>query len=268
MTSKRKQRYPQPVPEQTAGTVVKFRNLLKPKNFAQEMYIESLTTTPVTLCSGPAGSGKTFIVTSVALKKLMANEVDRIVITRPVVETGEKLGFLPGTLEEKLDPYLIPLMDAIEDHIGPTMTKKLIESGKIQIAPLAFMRGRTFNRSFVILDEAQNSTKEQAKMFITRMGYESFFAINGDASQTDLQRPRDHQGPWETGLEYLIRKLAGRDKNINHIQFQNGDSVRSAMCKAILTLLDTPDPRKQDENNSDVHSPIDRPRKGAALRSA
>jgi phosphate starvation-inducible PhoH-like protein len=249
-TAKRsKQRYPQPVPAESCGTVVKIKHQIKPKNYAQELYLESLNEQLMTICSGPAGSGKTYLVTSVAVQKLINNEVSKLVITRPVVEAGEHLGFLPGTLEEKLDPYLLPLMDAIKDHVGPVMAKKLVEAGKIEIAPLAFMRGRTFNNCFVILDEAQNSTVEQMKMFVTRMGYDSIFAINGDTSQSDLQRPRDAGDNWETGLQYIIRKLKGRDEHINYIEFQNRDVVRSVMVQRILTLLDSPDAKYDDKND-------------------
>jgi phosphate starvation-inducible PhoH-like protein len=238
-----KQRYPQPVPAESAGQPVKIRHQIKAKNYTQELYLESLREQPLTIASGPAGSGKTYIVTSVAIEKLLSNEVDRIVITRPVVQAGEDLGFLPGTLEEKLDPYLLPIVDAIEDHVGPTMCKKLMETGKIEIAPLAFMRGRTFNNCFVILDEAQNATTEQMKMFVTRMGYDSIFAINGDMSQSDLEKPRNAGSDWENGLQYIIRKLKGRDEKINYIEFHNRDVVRSAMVQRILNLLDSPDPK-------------------------
>jgi phosphate starvation-inducible PhoH-like protein len=219
------------------------KHQIKAKNITQGTYIESLREQPLTICSGPAGSGKTYIVTAIALEKLIKNEVDKIVITRPVVEAGEKMGFLPGTLEEKLDPYLRPIMDAMEEHVGIIMVKKLLDIGKIEIAPLAFMRGRTFNNCFVILDEAQNTTPLQMKLFLTRMGYESTFAVNGDVSQTDLMKPRDHVGLWETGIEYAVRKLKGRDENINYIQFENKDSIRSVMCLRVLNLLDTPEPK-------------------------
>jgi phosphate starvation-inducible PhoH-like protein len=240
--SKRKQRYPQDVPSHSGGQAVKIRHQIKSKNYTQEMYLESLREQPVTICGGPAGSGKTYLVTAVAMEKLITNQVARVIITRPVVEAGENLGFLPGTLEQKLDPYLLPLMDAIEDHIGPVMTKKLVESKKIEIAPLAFMRGRTFNECFVILDEAQNSTVAQMKMFVTRMGYDSIFAINGDVTQSDLERPRNAGPDWENGLQYIIRKLQGRDENINYIQFENRDVVRSTMVQKILKYLDSPEP--------------------------
>ena len=241
-----KQKYPQPVPAAHEGQPVRIKHQIKSKNYTQELYLESLREAPLTICAGPAGSGKTYLVTAVAIEKLLSNQVDRIVITRPVVQAGEDLGYLPGTLEEKLDPYLLPLMDAIEDHVGIVMAKKLLESGKIEIAPLAFMRGRTFNNSFVILDEAQNSTAEQMKMFVTRMGFDSIFAINGDVTQSDLEKPRSAGADWENGLQFIIRKLRGRDENINYIEFANRDVVRSEMVKRVLTLLDGPDPRTTD----------------------
>ncbi len=253
--TKRKQRYPQPVTATTEveGQKIKIKHQIKAKNYSQELYLESLREQPLTICSGPAGSGKTYLVTAIALEKLLNGDVTRIIITRPVVEAGEHLGFLPGTLEEKLDPYLRPLVDSIEDHIGPTMTKRLFEDKTIEIAPLAFMRGRTFNDCFVILDEAQNSTVEQMRMFITRMGYGSIFAINGDTSQSDLQKPREAGGNWENGLQYIIRKLRGRDEKINYIEFQNRDVVRSAMVQRILTLLDSPEDRSRANGHSKLN---------------
>lgn len=244
MPRAKKNKYPPAGPvRECEGHAIKIKHQIKAKNYAQETYLNSLREVPVTICAGPAGSGKTYLVTAIAIEKLLNNEVDRIVLTRPVVEAGENLGFLPGTLEEKLDPYLLPLMDALEDHVGPMAAKRMFEAGKIEIAPLAFMRGRTFNRSFVILDEAQNSTVEQMRMFVTRMGYNSVFAINGDITQSDL-RPLKGAGPgWENGLEFVIRKLTGRDAKINFIEFQNRDVVRSEMVKRMLTLLDSPDDR-------------------------
>lgn len=249
MPRAKKNKYPPAGPvRECEGQPVRIKNQLKPKNYSQEMYLDSLREAPVTICAGPAGSGKTYLVTAVAVEKLLAGEVEKIVLTRPVVEAGENLGFLPGTLEEKLDPYLLPLMDAIKDHIGPMATKRLMELGKIEIAPLAFMRGRTFNKCFVILDEAQNSTTEQIKMFVTRMGYHSIFAINGDITQSDLEPPRGVNAKvWENGLEFVIRKLTGRDAKINFIEFQNRDVVRSEMVKRMLTLMDAPDERVSSE---------------------
>lgn len=214
---------------------------LTPKSIAQELYLESLREQILTICSGPAGSGKTFLVTAVALEKLINQEVDKIVITRPVVEAGEHLGFLPGTLEEKLDPYLLPLMDGIEDHVGAAMAKRLVETGKIEIAPLAYMRGRTFNNAFVILDECQNATVEQVRMFVTRIGFNSIFAINGDTSQSDLRPPKGAGSDWENGLQYIVRKLRGKNEYISYIEFRNSDVVRSQIVQNILYLLDSRD---------------------------
>lgn len=231
-----KQKYPQPVEKE-----IFIKHKINPKNIAQELYIESLRTSSVTVCLGPAGSGKTYLVTAIAVEKLLSREVDRIVLTRPVVEAGEHLGYLPGTLQEKLHPYLLPLLDSIEDHIGPTMTKKLIDNNKIEIAPLAFMRGRTFNNSFVILDEAQNASRDQVKMFITRMGYESIFAINGDGSQSDLPRPL------ENGLIWVADRLKGVDSCINVCEFRRNDIVRNPLITTILTHLEAPEPVKDPQ---------------------
>lgn len=238
-------KYPQDAKTE-GGAKIKIRQPLTPQNFAQEMYLEALRNKPLTISNGPAGSGKTFLVTGVALEKLLANEVDKIVFTRPVVEADEELGFLPGTLEDKLDPYLRPLFDAVTDHVGPTMSKKILESGKIEIAPLAYMRGRTFNYTYVVLDEAQNATAKQMKMFLTRIGHGSFYSVNGDVTQSDLKIPRDvDKATWEHGLSYAIRKLAGRSENISYIEFFNKDVVRSDMCREVLTYLDAPDDRRE-----------------------
>ena len=237
--TKRKQRYPQPEPTSTTY----MRHKIQPKGFAQEQYLESLRNTPITISNGPAGSGKTFLVVGVALEKLLTNQVSKIILTRPVVESDEELGFLPGTIEEKLDPYLRPLYDAIEEHVGITKAKAILESGKVEIAPLAYMRGRTFTNAFVILDEAQNATVKQIKLFLTRIGMYSQYAINGDVTQCDLKRPKDvPASEWENGLEYAWRKLAGgRSSNINCLQFSYSDIVRSELCKEVVELMDAPD---------------------------
>ena len=245
--SKKKQRYPQPITSEAtpAARAIRLKQKLEPLNYAQELYLQSLRTSPLTLGVGPAGSGKTFLVTGVALEKLLAKEVDKIIITRPVVESDEKLGFLPGTLEEKLDPYLRPIYDAIKDHVGPTMAKQLLEREHIEIAPLAYMRGRTFTRSFVILDEAQNATTKQMKMFLTRLGFYTFACVDGDVTQSDLTKPRDHVGPWENGLQYAIRKLVGKSNMVMFSEFHNQDVVRSDLAKEMVRLLDAPDERRE-----------------------
>jgi phosphate starvation-inducible PhoH-like protein len=174
---------------------------------------------------------------SVAVKKLLDGDVQRVVITRPIVEAGESLGFLPGTFEEKISPYLLPLLDALQDLVGPTMAKKLLDDKKIEFAPLAYMRGRTFNNCYVILDEAQNTTIEQMKLFLTRIGQYSQFAVNGDVTQTDLR------GVPENGLEWAVRKLRGKIGSISVIEFNHTDVVRSEILKQMLQFLDAPDDR-------------------------
>lgn len=232
-----KQKYPQPInPEGTNTIHLKFRPV--PKNESQRFYLESLRTAKLTIGTGPAGSGKSFIAMAVAVEKLLTNEVSKVVITRPVVEAGERLGFLPGTFEEKIAPYLLPLLDSLNDLVGPTMAKKLLDAGKIEFAPLAFMRGRTFNNCYVLLDEAQNTTIEQMKLFVTRIGEYSQFAVNGDSTQSDLKDVH------ENGLDWIVRKLRGKSAEINVIEFSNHDVVRSEIVRTILQHLDTPDQRQ------------------------
>jgi phosphate starvation-inducible PhoH-like protein len=232
-----KQRYPQPINEEGAK-VIRLKFNPHPKNESQRLYKESLEESTLTIGTGPAGSGKSFLAMSVAVGKLLSNEVTKVVITRPVCEAGESLGFLPGTFEEKIAPYLLPLLDALNDLVGPTMAKKLLEEKRIEFAPLAYMRGRTFNFSYVILDEAQNTTIEQMKLFITRIGEGSQFAINGDGSQTDLKVK-------ENGLDWVTRKLRGRSSDINVIEFTASDCVRSQIVQDILRFIDAPEPKSE-----------------------
>lgn len=232
-----KQKYPQRLNEEGAPRVIRLKFNPSPKNESQRLYKESLEDSTLTIGAGPAGSGKSFIAMSVAISKLLSNEVSKVVITRPVCEAGESLGFLPGTFEEKIAPYLLPLLDALQDLVGPTMAKKLLDDKRIEFAPLAYMRGRTFNFSYVILDEAQNTTPEQMKLFVTRIGEGSQFAINGDESQSDLR------GVPENGLQWITRRLTGVSPNINVIRFSNADCVRSAIVQELLVHLDSPEPR-------------------------
>jgi phosphate starvation-inducible PhoH-like protein len=208
---------------------------LHPKNLSQQLYVESLQSAALTFCVGPAGSGKSFIATHVALEKLLDGDIDRIVLTRPIVEAGEALGFLPGTLEDKVHPYLLPLLDSLETHIGVKKLQDLMEDGRIVFAPLAYLRGRTFNNTFVILDEAQNTTIQQIKMFITRMGENCFMAIDGDLGQSDLPK---HV---ESGLSWAVRKLEGCDDSIHIVEFRKCDIVRNPLIGKILARLDASD---------------------------
>ncbi len=246
-----KQKYPQPINEEGQATkVIRLKNIPRPKNVSQEFYLDSLRSAILTLGTGPAGVGKSFLAMSIAVEKLLNNEVSRVVITRPVCEAGENLGFLPGTLEEKISPYLLPLLDALNDLVGPTMAKKLLDDKRIEFAPLAYMRGRTFNYSYVILDEAQNTTIEQMKLFVTRIGEGSQFVINGDASQSDLH------GVAENGLEWAVRKLGGgKSRNINLVEFRNSDSVRSTIVTEILHLIDSPEPRVSSRTSRHSEEP-------------
>ncbi len=229
-----KQKYPQPINPEGIKTI-KLRNAPIPKSESQRFYMESCSNADLTIGSGVAGVGKSFLAMAVGVKKLLDGDVQRVVITRPIVEAGENLGFLPGTFEEKISPYLLPLLDALQDLVGPTMAKKLLDEKKIEFAPLAYMRGRTFNNCYCILDEAQNTTIEQMKLFITRIGNYSTFVVNGDPSQTDLR------GVPENGLEWAVRKLRGRVSNINVIEFGHEDVQRSEIVKTILKLVDAPD---------------------------
>jgi phosphate starvation-inducible PhoH-like protein len=245
-----KQKYPQPINEEGNAKVIRLKNVPHPKNYSQELYQDSMRSTTLTIATGPAGVGKSFFSMAVAIEKLLSNEVSRVVITRPICEAGESLGFLPGTFEEKISPYLQPLLDALTDLVGPTMAKKMLDDKRIEFAPLAYMRGRTFNYSFVILDEAQNTTIEQMKLFITRIGEGSSFVVNGDASQSDLKTSH------ENGLDWVVRKLGnGRSRNINVIEFSNSDCVRSAIVQEILTYIDSPEPKSSRRTNGQASAP-------------
>jgi phosphate starvation-inducible PhoH-like protein len=219
------------------GKSIRLRSVPQPKSESQRFYLESLAEADITIGTGPAGSGKSYLAMAIAVKKLLDGEVSRVVITRPICEAGESLGFLPGTFEEKISPYLLPLLDALQDLVGPTQAKKLLDDKKIEFAPLAYMRGRTFNNCYCILDEAQNTSIEQMKLFITRIGQFSQFAINGDVLQSDLR------GVPENGLEWIVRKLRGRVQGINIIEFSHSDVVRSEILGRMLPFIEAPDER-------------------------
>ncbi len=198
-----------------------------PKTKIQKEFISSLFTNQLVFASGPAGSGKTFLSVAFALEEIFSGRRNRIVLTRPVVEAGESLGFLPGDLSQKLNPYLRPLYDAMDLLLNPQQIRRLEENGTIEIAPLAYMRGRSLNNSVVILDEAQNTTKGQMKMFLTRIGESSTAIVNGDPTQIDLPRKG------ECGFTEAIRILDGID-GVSVVRFTHRDTVRSRLVRDIV----------------------------------
>ena len=200
--------------------------VIRPKTPMQKEYLDYIRTKTITFGMGPAGTGKTYLAMAMAVAALNRKEVGRILLTRPVVEAGENLGFLPGTLTEKIDPYIHPLYDALFDMMDPVRANKLLAEGVIEIAPLAFMRGRTLNDSFIILDEAQNTTSQQMKMFITRLGMGSKMVITGDMTQTDLPKGI-------SGLQTVRQVLEGIDE-IGFIEFQTRDVVRNSLVSKII----------------------------------
>jgi phosphate starvation-inducible PhoH-like protein len=205
----------------------KSHRTIAPRTEGQKRYVEALRTSDVTFCVGPAGTGKTYLAVAMAVRMLRDGEVKRLILTRPAVEAGESLGFLPGTFEDKVNPYLRPLYDALHDLVGPQQLKKFNESDVIEVAPLAFMRGRTLSDAFVILDEGQNTTPGQMKMFLTRMGKGSRMVITGDVTQVDLPIPSN------SGLLHASRVLAGV-KGIASIELDTTDIVRHAVVQRIV----------------------------------
>lgn len=200
---------------------------IKARTPNQGVLIKTVAENDMVFAVGPAGTGKTYTAVALAVKALKNKEIRRIILTRPAVEAGENLGFLPGDLKEKLDPYLQPLFDALRDMIPADKLKLYMDGGTIQIAPLAYMRGRTLDNAFVILDEAQNATQMQMKMFLTRMGQSAKFVITGDLTQIDLPRTR------ESGLQKAMNLLA-KVKGIGFVHFDKGDVIRHRLVKKIL----------------------------------
>ncbi|MGE0545579.1 MAG: PhoH family protein [Kofleriaceae bacterium] len=212
---------------------------IAPKGVAQKRYVDLVRENDIMFAVGPAGTGKTYLAVALAVRALLDKQIRRIILTRPAVEAGERLGFLPGTLEEKVDPYLRPLYDALHDMIDTDKLERFLTDGTIEIAPLAFMRGRTLSGSFIILDEAQNTTPEQMKMFLTRMGFDSKAVITGDITQTDL--PRGQRSGLRDALD-LVDGIRG----IGRVEFSDADVVRHPLVAALIRAYDARDRARFD----------------------
>ena len=203
------------------------KRAIKPKTIGQSEYIDAVDKNDIVFVIGPAGTGKTYLAVAMAVAELKAKRVNRIVFTRPAVEAGESLGFLPGDIRAKVDPYLRPVYDALYDMLQPDKIRKLLEMGVIEIAPLAFMRGRTLNEAFVVLDEAQNTTNAQMKMFLTRIGESSKAVITGDVTQIDIDKPRS------SGL-VKVPRILGKIKGIGFVHLTHKDVVRHRLVQQVI----------------------------------
>ncbi|MFP7364344.1 PhoH family protein [Corynebacterium callunae] len=219
---------PQTVSEILTGDIIARRGkVIRPKTLGQKSYVDAIDENTIVFGLGPAGSGKTYLAMAKAVQALQAKQVSRIILTRPAVEAGEKLGFLPGTLNEKIDPYLRPLHDALRDMVEPEVIPKLMEAGIVEVAPLAYMRGRTLNDAFVILDEAQNTTPAQMKMFLTRLGFGSKMVVTGDITQVDLP------GGQKSGLR-LVRHILRDVDDVHFAELHSSDVVRHQLVGRIV----------------------------------
>lgn len=213
---------------------------VKAKTLGQKKYIEAINENTIVFGIGPAGTGKTYLAVALAVRAFRAKEVNRIILTRPAVEAGEKLGFLPGDLQQKVDPYLRPLYDALFDMLGAESFQKYQERGSIEVAPLAYMRGRTLDDSFIILDEAQNTTAEQMKMFLTRLGFNSKIVVTGDITQIDLPDGK------KSGLVEVIKILKHVD-DIKTVRFTDKDVVRHKLVQDIIKAYDKYEEGKRND---------------------
>jgi phosphate starvation-inducible PhoH-like protein len=212
---------------------------IRPKTLGQKVYVDAIDQHTIIFGIGPAGTGKTYLAMAKAVQALQAKQVNRIILTRPAVEAGERLGFLPGTLSEKIDPYLRPLYDALHDMLDPDSIPKLMAAGTIEVAPLAYMRGRTLNDAFIILDEAQNTTPEQMKMFLTRLGFGSKIVVTGDITQVDLP------GGTSSGLRVVRDILEGVD-DVHFAQLSSSDVVRHRLVSDIVDAYARWDAEQED----------------------
>jgi len=218
-------------PHAEATVIRAGRRQVRGKTANQRRYLDMMASHVLTLAVGPAGSGKTYLAVAAAVQALLDGEVERIVLTRPAVEAGERLGFLPGDMQQKVDPYLRPLFDALTDMLGIDKMNALLESGRIEIAPLAYMRGRTLNDAFIILDEAQNTTREQMKMFLTRLGFGARMVVTGDITQIDLP---NHRG---SGLSHALQVLEGL-QDVAICRLSGRDVVRHRLVERIVNAYE------------------------------
>jgi len=205
---------------------------IRPKTLNQKRYVDAIDKHTITFGIGPAGTGKTYLAMAKAVQALQAKQVNRIILTRPAVEAGERLGYLPGTLNDKIDPYLRPLYDALHDMIDPESVPRLTQAGTIEVAPLAYMRGRTLNDAFIILDEAQNTTPEQMKMFLTRLGFGSKIVVTGDVTQIDLP------GGQKSGLQ-VVREILSGVADVHFAYLTSTDVVRHRLVGAIVDAYES-----------------------------
>ena len=227
------------LPKQDSGIINTRHHVIKAHGLHQQQYVDNIRSHPINFAIGPSGTGKTYLAVACAVSALERNEASRIILVRPAVEAGEKLGFLPGDLQQKVDPYLRPLYDGLFDLLGIEHAAKLVERNIIEVAPLAYMRGRTLNEAFIILDEAQNSTPVQMKMFLTRLGFGSTIVVTGDTTQTDLK------GHKFSGLEHAMKVLS-QVNNVSFSYFDADDVVRHPLVQAVVEAYDKFESKKND----------------------
>jgi phosphate starvation-inducible protein PhoH and related proteins len=221
--------------------VVRGRKTVRPKTSGQKRYVDAVRESTITFAIGPAGTGKSYLAVALAVQALQAKQVNRIILTRPAVEAGERLGFLPGDVLAKVDPYLRPLYDALYDMVEPEAVSRLMERGTIEVAPLAYMRGRTLNDSFIILDEAQNTTAEQMKMFLTRLGFGSKAVVTGDVTQIDLP-----DGRGRSGL-LAVRSVLEDIEGLVFVELGSGDVVRHRIVQDIVDAYERHESEKESQ---------------------
>jgi phosphate starvation-inducible protein PhoH and related proteins len=220
---------------------------IRPKTLGQKKYVDAIDENTIVFGIGPAGTGKTYLAMAKAVQALTAKQISRIILTRPAVEAGERLGFLPGTLTEKIDPYLRPLYDALHDMLDPESIPRLMAAGTIEVAPLAYMRGRTLNDAFIILDEAQNTTPEQMKMFLTRLGFGSKIVVTGDVTQVDLP------GGTSSGLK-VVREILQNVEDVHFAELSSSDVVRHRLVAQIVDAYARFDAEQEQHATQSVHA--------------